>query len=46
MSEKVKQKTITLYESQISLVQGFSDEHYDGDFSQALRKIIRLWSEK
>ena len=46
MYEKRKQKTVTLFESQIELVQNFANEHYDEDFSQGLRKIIRLWNEK
>jgi len=46
MHEKRKQRTITLYESQIELVQKFADEYYDEDFSQGLRKIIRMWIEK
>ncbi len=43
--EKRKQKTVTLYESQIELVQKFANVYYDEDFSQGLRKIIRLWNE-
>lgn len=44
--EKREQKTVTLFESQIELVQKFANEYYDEDFSQGLRKIIRLWNEK
>ena len=43
MSEKRKQKTITLFQSQVIEIQKFADEQYDGDFSQGLRKIVRRW---
>lgn len=46
MVEVRKPKTVTLYESQITAVKKFADEHFDGDFSQGLRKIVKLWSEK
>lgn len=43
--ESKRQKTVTLYESQIPIVQEFSNDNYDGDFSQGLRKIIKFWVE-
>jgi len=45
-SEIKIQTTVTLYESLVKHIQQFADEHYDGDFSQGLRKIVRMWIEK
>jgi len=44
--EKRLQKTSGLFKSQIDAIQDFADKEYDGDFSQALRKIIALWDDK
>ena len=42
MKEKTIQKTVTLYESLVKDIQKFADKNYDGDFSQALRKLSRI----
>lgn len=43
MKEKRKARSVIIFESQINKIQQFSDENYDGDFSQGLRKIIGMW---
>jgi len=45
MKEKTQNKTVVLYESLIIDIQKFADKHYNGDFSQALRKISRIGLE-
>lgn len=39
------QKSVILFDTQIDAVQKFANENYDGDLSQGLRKIVRLWME-
>jgi len=46
MKEKRIQKTVTLYESLVKNIQEFADKNYDGDFSQALRKISIIGIKK
>ena len=46
MKEKKKVKSITLYESQISTIQGMADEFHEGDFGRAIRNIIDTWMDK
>ena len=45
MVEKKKQRTVILFESQLESIQTFANENYDGDLSQGLRMIIRLWMD-
>lgn len=39
----MKQKTVTIRESQIVLIQKLADKNEEGDFSRMLRKIISEW---
>lgn len=41
----MKQKTVTLLESQIELIQKLADTNEEGDFSRMLRKIITQWDD-
>lgn len=42
----MKQKTITLFESQINLVQEQANITEEGDFSRMIRVIINEWIEE
>ncbi len=46
MVETKKQRSVILFETQLEVIQKFANDNYDGDFSQGLRKIVRLWMEK
>ena len=41
----MKQKTVTLQESQIVSIQKLADKDQEGDFSRMLRKIISEWEK-
>jgi len=42
----MKQKTVTLQESQIVSIQKLADIDEEGDFSRMLRKVISEWERK
>jgi len=46
MVEVKVQQSVILFTSQKEAIQEFANEHYDGDLSQGLRMIVRLWMEK
>jgi len=42
-NNSMKQKTITLQESQIYIIQKLANKDQEGDFSRMIRKIIEEW---
>lgn len=46
MVEIKKPRTVILFESQLKAIQNFANKEYDGDLSQGLRKIVRLWMDQ
>ena len=41
----MRQKTITLLDSQVTLIQELANAQQEGDFSRTLRLIITSWDD-